>query len=666
MSDNNSLTSPTEGPAAAVAGAIEVSTIIKEQTRIKEALPGNSVLFEESDLRSLSADEIGILEANLNLCPNWSQVRVVAGFDPSRIRESCFHGRVILGLFDEDAGIEPGLEVYTGVFRSLISNCEIGDNATVHDVRGLSNMIVKSRAIVFNCGSVICTGKTAFGNGIELPIAIETGGREVKTFAEITVEVAADIASSRDEKEKISEYNRLVDEYTERVSSEYGVIGERAVVINSPRVENVFVGSYCRIEDASCVNNCTMLGTEEEPAVIKEGAFVRDSILQWGSEVATGAIVDRSVLTEHSHVERHGKVTDSILGPNTGVAEGEITASLVGPFVGFHHQALLIAAFWPEGKGNVGYGANIGSNHTSKAPDQEIWPGEGTFFGLGVNIKFPSDFTEAPYSIIATAVKTLPQKVTFPFSLINSPAETVPGLSPAYNEIVPGWVLSDNIYTVKRSEGKFRKRNKARRSEFDFEVFRPDIMELVIKARDALESVTADEKEAEAPKNDEKKGIKDFYTDRDIPGLGKNYLKEESRQNAIETYTFYLKNYALAGLKRELSLRIDAGADTSLEALLKGDIGSPRWEHERGVLVSEGLGSDFIKDLEEYVRIQEEIAGSVQASKEKDNIRGARIIADYPSVHPPASEDGFVVQTWNELEELKKEVGSIISSLKSS
>src|SRR5438093_5611883 len=119
-------------------------------------------------------------------------------------------------------------------------------------------------------------------------------------------------------------------------------------------------------------------------------------------------------------------VTASISGPNSGVAEGEVTASLLGPFVGFHHQALLIAALWPEGKGNVGYGANVGSNHTSKAPDQEFWPGEGTFFGLGVNIKFPADFSRAPYSIIASGVATLPQRVTFPFSLLNNPGAHFP------------------------------------------------------------------------------------------------------------------------------------------------------------------------------------------------------------------------------------------------
>jgi len=648
-----------------VTQAMDDCLLVGEQTRIRGALPeGNegtegSVLFEDAELRSLSAEDIEVLEANLNLSDDWSLVRVVTGFDPHRVRESRFVGRAILGSFAGETEVEPGVKVPTGIFRSLISNCEIGHEATVWEVRILGNMIVKQGGLLFNCGSVVCTGETAFGNDIALPLAIETGGREVRTYAGITVEVAAEVASSRGDEQKIADYNRLVEDYTGRATGAFGVIGERARVINTPRVENVFVGDHCRIEDAAAVKNSTLLGTEEEPAEIKEGAFVRDSILQWGSEVATGALVDRSVLTEHSHVERHGKVTDSLLGPNTEVAEGEITASLVGPFVGFHHQALLIAAFWPEGKGNVGYGANVGSNHTSKAPDQEIWPGEGTFFGLGVNIKFPSDFTEAPYSIIATAVDSLPQKVTFPFSLIHSPAETMPGLSPAYNEIVPAWVLSDNIYTVKRSEGKYRKRNKARRSEFDFEVFRPDIMDLVVKARNALESVSV----SVSTKSVSTTGQKEFYTDRDIPGLGKNYLKEEARLKAIETYTFYLKNYALAGLKRELASRIEAGQDTGPDALLKGKAGSLRWEHERGVLVTEGCGKDFVRDLEEFIVIQEAIARSVQISKEKDDDRGARIISDYPTAHPPASEDGFVVETRQECEALKEEIRDLISEL---
>jgi NhaA family Na+:H+ antiporter len=58
-----------------------------------------------------------------------------------------------------------------------------------------------------------------------------------------------------------------------------------------------------------------------------------------------------------------------------------------------------------------------------------------------VSIKFPSDFSQAPYQVFASGVSALPQKITFPFSLINSPRQLYPGISPAYNEIMPAWLL---------------------------------------------------------------------------------------------------------------------------------------------------------------------------------------------------------------------------------
>jgi hypothetical protein len=396
------------------------------------------------------------------------------------------------------------------------------------------------------------------------------------------------------------------------------------------------------------VKNTTILSNKEEKAQVIDGAYVKDSIIQWGSEAASGAIVDSSCLTEHSHVERHGKVTQSILGPNTGIAEGEVTASLVGPFVGFHHQSLLIAAFWPEGKGNVGYGANVGSNHTSKAPDQEIWPGEGAFFGLGTNIKFPSDFSKSPYTIIASGVNALPQKVTFPFSLINSPSVSLDGVSPAFNEIAPGWVLSDNIYTIKRNEGKYQKRNKAKRSKFIFEVFRPQIIDLMLDARQRLSDI---------------KFKKTYYTSKDIQGLGKNYMLETDRARGIETYTFYIKYYALLGLKAKLTEIMGekkSGFKKDAGKVLIAYSKDKRWEHQRRIILQELKDKDVVGCLELLGQMQEAIAKDVQVSKEKDDKRGAKIIDDYAFAHPPAQEDSFVKQTQEEARRMQREISNII------
>ena len=180
---------------------------------------------------------------------------------------------------------------------------------------------------------------------------------------------------------------------------------------------------------------------------------------------------------------------------------------------------------------------------------REPWPGEGTFFGLGVNIKFPSDFTKAPYSILASGVATLPQRCEMPFSLINARAESIEGVSPAFNEILPGWVLSDNIYAVLRNERKFAIRNKATRSRLDYEVFRPQIVDLILAARETLRKAEGCLPPERA--NSYTSGgvsIGPVYIDKDIPGLGKNFMKESARVEGLKAYTFYVRLYALKGL----------------------------------------------------------------------------------------------------------------------
>ena len=221
--------------------------------------------------------------------------------------------------------------------------------------------------------------------------------------------------------------------------------------------------------------------------------LVSDSLLQWGCRVTGMAVVERSVLIEQARVERHGKVRDSVIGPNTEIAAGEVSSvsprpvRRVPPPVLAHLDPLAGRA------GNVGYGANVGSNHTSRAPDQELWAGEGLFFGLGVNVKFPCDFSRAPYTVIACGVNLPPQKVTFPFSLIAPPKEHFAGVPPVFNQITPAWMLRENIYALKRNEAKFRAGTGRTRHQFDFSVFRRETVECMRQATRRLAGVQADE-----------------------------------------------------------------------------------------------------------------------------------------------------------------------------
>ncbi len=643
---------PNHDIVKALETARSASEVVKGVTHAKASfslLSATPAQRRKAGYKPLTASQLKALKAQGNSAEDWKEVWAGSGFDPKRVSRCHFAGPVLLPSFTGTVSVE-GILFPTGLSHATLSHCVVGANAFIRNVRLLNRTVVGEGAVLFDVGVVTIDGTETFANGLEVLIAIETGGREIQLFSELTVDGAWVLARSRSNKSLLENYAKGIEAYVKAVSAPCSVIGPSAHILHTPKVVGVFLGSAATIDSAQLVAHSTVLSNPDEVSEIAQGAIVKSSILQWGCEVSTEAIVDSSLLTEHSHVERHGKVTHSILGPNTGVAEGEVTSALLGPFVGFHHQALLIAALWPEGKGNVGYGANVGSNHTAKAPDQEIWPGEGTFFGLGVNIKFPTDLTRSPYTIIASGVNMLPQRVEFPFSLINTPAAAYPGVSPAYMEIMPGWVLSDNIYMIRRNEGKYQKRNKAKRSTFDFEVLRPEIVDLMVDARQRLEVKTP----------------KEYYTSKEIEGLGKNVLLEPSRKKAIEAYTFTIRYYALLGLKRELealAAKKTHHLGEAAQQLLNTSSANPRWEHERKLLGQEFRGVGSVELLKELARMQDKIAHDVQTSKEKDDRRGAEVIEDYAEAHKPASQDSFVKETWAVTEQMKKAIDQLISAL---
>jgi hypothetical protein len=111
---------------------------------------------------------------------------------------------------------------------------------------------------------------------------------------------------------------------------------------------------------------------------------------------------------------------------------------------------------------------------------------------------------------------------------------------------------------------------------------------------------------------------KPYYLPEDIPEIGKSVLSEDDRLRAIETYDFFI---TFAGLKG----RVDGGSVLEPEA------------------------------VRQYRNAVVKIAESVRTSREKDDVRGRRIIDDYATTHPPASLDPVVreVEQWAQAEVLR-------------
>jgi hypothetical protein len=639
--------SVTDNPLEVVSRAIADSQFLRSVERMRSDV-GTAFVRDAAVLRAPTPKEIALLERLGNTADDWSRIWVSPTFNPQRLRNCDFHGNVVLGNFSSLISLPEGTKLPSGVYDSALADCIVGDDALVRHVGLLSGYAVGEGAILTNCGSIACTHRTTFGNGQSLPLGIETGGREIPVFAEISLPLIGLLTSGPYRQKYLHEYQLLIAEYLCRAASTRGIIENGAIVRNTMKLWNTYVGPHARVEESASVESCTVLSSLTESTHIQSGACVADTLLQWGSSCANGAIVERAVLMEHSRVENHGTICDSVIGPNTTVARGEVCASLVGPFVGFHHQALLIAVRWPEGKGNVSYAAAVGCNHTSRAPDQECWLGEGTFLGLGAKLQFPIDLSRAPYTVVASGAVLFPQKMVFPFSLIKSPANCPSGVSTCCNELVPAWVLSDNLYAIQRAQSKFRTRNRASRQVFDFEVFRPETVDLMREACSRLSDVEL---------------VREIYSERDIKGLGKNYLTEPHRVQAVNVYTFFIRYYALLGLLQQTGDWLDSHDTESVDDVLMLPTCDPRWEHQRLVLREDLNLPDVVEGLRDLPEMLENVGVGVEQSKQKDDRRGEHIIDDYSQTHSPAYRDPIVRETWGEVRRLQVQTRAILARL---
>ena len=95
--------------------------------------------------------------------------------------------------------------------------------------------------------------------------------------------------------------------------------------------------------------------------------------------------------------------------------------------------------------------------------------------------------------------------------------------------------LYANAYAIVRSELKYLNRDRTGRHEVPHQVLRPEIMGMVEDALKRLRSVETGELIAGNA----------IYLQDQLPGLGKNFLRERIRRKAIEAYETVLKRYSL-------------------------------------------------------------------------------------------------------------------------
>ena len=565
------------------------------------------------NLRGLSDRETAQLEAQGNTSSDWSRVRVVHDFSPGLIHASLFLGDCVLGRFTADPGTDiegSGTRPPQGVYHSTLHNTCVGSAGRIHRCPMISDTILDRgvSAIALRSSGVDERSGRSYANGISVDAGIETGGRSIGIFAELDPELATLLLTELlgpDHAGERETYARYVADYRREANLPWTYVGPDSR-LDSCQLAGSWLGPFTEVGGGSLVSGSTVLSSRDEPVRITSGAQLERAIIQWQTVVESRARVEDSLVMEASHLQHDARIVNATVGSNSALGGGEITSSFVGPFTTAHHQSLVIAACWPGGRGNLGYGANVGSNHTSRVPDQEVWPGEGMFFGLDCAVKFPANFSRSPYSAIASGVVVAPQRIAMPFSLIVDRPVELAGLAPgrdvpsAANQLIPGWMLRSNLYAVMRNEYKFARRRSARRLEIDFDVLRPEIRSIMADAITALE----------APEREGR--VTAWYLPGELEGTGAGVVRDSDRVAAIESY------------RRAIRL------------------GELRERRRSGETLNEG-------DLRELGVLLEWLAHGVRRSRSRDRERGSAIIPDYQLTHATLEEDPFVRQVDEEI-----------------
>ena len=622
--------------------AMEQSELLNTLATINEWAEEQVSLVLGSAPRPLSADEIEQLVSQGNRSDNWSMVQVSPDFTADHVCGNRFIGRVVLGNFTgSQAEFDVGTVLPTGVSNSTLKDCEIGDEALIHQVGLISGTLVGPHATIVATSSVTGNDETLYGCDLALPPGIETCRQRLGVFAELTTSTLVELLEWFDDEDFRVDYESLLEQYVIEATGRWTIVDEAAVIHDAGRVAGSYIGRATEVRGATVIENSCVISDEQQPTAITDGACLYGSIVQWGGRVATHAVVRDSVIGEQATVEHGASVSESYVGANSHVSRGEVTASLLGPFVSLHHQSLLIATTWPAGRGNIGSGAQVGSNHTGRAADQSIRCGEGLFFGLGCQVKFPADFTASPHTVLAAGVTTLPQRLEFPFSLINTPTMAIDGLSPAFNQLTPGWVLRQSLYQVWRNDEKHRRRDRARHDVLEIDSLSPATIQLM---RDALERLEA------AP-------TQDIYTAADIDGLGKNFMTHSDLEEGVETYRDHINRFAFRGVKQRLEIGgVVASAPGAVDCLGQ-DPGDPAWTLASQILDGR---TDIPEILEELRATERAMAENIEASKQRDDQRTSQIFGEAIPARTPAEDDAIVRLGWTAFEQISAEIDSLL------
>ncbi len=430
--------------------------------------------------RPLTHSEITALENQGCYSSDWLKIGVSDPFSTDHIHFVRFLGEVKIGKLGGEIISTAGEHRTSGLFNSKIEQCEIGDDVLMDHVQLIRNYRVQNRVILENVRSIAVNGPSSFGNGYEIEVLNEGGGRELKIFERLTAQLAYMVVSYRHDSKWIESVNGIIDEYTRGSTSPIGTLGTGAVIQNCGTISEVNIGESAVIRGVSLLQNGTIVSNLHAPAYVGEDVIAKNFIALSGSRIDGGALVEKCFVGQGVEIGKQFSAENCVFFANSEAFHGEAVSVFAGPYTVTHHKStLLIAGMFSFY--NAGSGTNQ-SNHMYKlGPVHQGVVERGSKTGSFAYLLWPGRI--GAYSVVMGKNMASFDTSDFPFSYINVDQEK--------SMLTPGMNLS-SVGTRRDSE-KWPKRDRRKDPEkldlINFDFLSPYIIQKVLHSLDILESL---------------------------------------------------------------------------------------------------------------------------------------------------------------------------------
>ena len=286
---------------------------------------------------------------------DWSNVILAEQCEPDRFRNVTFIGNVSVG--NNNGTIQSdGIDLPCGIYNATLANCTVGNGVRISNIGSVvSNCTINDNVLIENVASLVGETNASCGNGVELDVVNEGGGRGTLLINQMTSQTAYLQALVRHNMAFTKNLSALI----ERKAKDNCLgtsIGENARIVHCGAIKNVNIGPFATIHGSQNLENGTILSCPEHPTEVGEAVFAKSFI--------SGAILDKVFVGQAVKLGKQFSAENSMFFANCEGFHGEAVSLFAGPFTVTHHKStLLIAGLFSFF--NAGSGSNQ-SNHMYK------------------------------------------------------------------------------------------------------------------------------------------------------------------------------------------------------------------------------------------------------------------------------------------------------------